>query len=202
MAKRADRKKFHILYKTTCLLTNRYYIGMHSTDNLEDNYIGSGKRLNYSIKKYGLENHQKEILELCETREALRNREKELVNPEVMKDPLCMNLKLGGEGGWDHIWKDPKHIENKRIQLIEMTKFRHKNGLVYYKNFSGKRHTSLTKHIIGSKNSLHQSGSKNSQFGKKWIFNEVEKRSIRIEPQELNFYLTKGWLIGRKIKFY
>ena len=53
------RKKPHIhyIYKTTCNVTKRYYIGMHSTTNLEDGYLGSGKRLRYSIRKYGKENH-------------------------------------------------------------------------------------------------------------------------------------------------
>ena len=46
-------KKYHFIYKTTNLLTGRYYIGMHSTDNLEDGYLGSGKRLRHSVNKYG-----------------------------------------------------------------------------------------------------------------------------------------------------
>ena len=29
-------KKFNFIYKTTCQITGRYYIGMHSTDNLDE----------------------------------------------------------------------------------------------------------------------------------------------------------------------
>lgn len=54
---RASRRKYHYIYKTKCLLTNKYYIGMHSTDNLDDGYVGSGKRLWYSINKHGLKKH-------------------------------------------------------------------------------------------------------------------------------------------------
>ncbi len=49
------QKTIHYLYKTTCLVTNRYYIGMHSTCNIDDGYMGSGKRLRYSIRKYGVD---------------------------------------------------------------------------------------------------------------------------------------------------
>lgn len=73
------KKKFHFIYKTTCIITNRFYIGMHSTENLEDGYIGSGKFLWYSIKKYGKENHKCEILEFLENRDCLKQREKEIV---------------------------------------------------------------------------------------------------------------------------
>ena len=56
------QKKCHYIYKTTCSITNRFYIGMHSTDNIDDNYLGSGKRLWNSINYHGKENHKKEIL--------------------------------------------------------------------------------------------------------------------------------------------
>ena len=32
--------KFYFLYKTTCIPSNRYYIGMHCTNNLNDGYLG------------------------------------------------------------------------------------------------------------------------------------------------------------------
>lgn len=96
----ADRRKHHIIYKTTCLITGRYYIGMHSTDDLGDGYIGSGKLLWRSIKKYGKDNHRMEVLEHHESRELLRARERELVTFELLKEDLCMNLTIGGHGGW------------------------------------------------------------------------------------------------------
>ena len=97
---RADKRKYHYIYKTTCLITNRYYIGMHSTENLEDGYIGSGKRLWHSIKKHGKENHVCEILEFLPGRKELAAREAQLVNEELLDDDLCMNLNVGGNGGW------------------------------------------------------------------------------------------------------
>lgn len=98
----ADRRKYHVIYKTTCLVTGRYYIGMHSTDNLADGYIGSGKRLWQSIQKHGAAQHVCEILEHLPSRETLRLREAELVNSALLEDKQCMNIALGGTGSWDH----------------------------------------------------------------------------------------------------
>jgi len=39
------QKKYHYIYKTTNILNYKFYIGMHSTDDLDDGYVGSGKRL-------------------------------------------------------------------------------------------------------------------------------------------------------------
>lgn len=99
---RADKRKFHYIYKIT-RFDGKYYIGMHSTDDLEDGYFGSGQLLWKSIKKHGKDKHTKEILEFLPSRQELRIRERELVNEEILKDSLCMNLTKGGEGGWSHI---------------------------------------------------------------------------------------------------
>jgi hypothetical protein len=96
MNKRADKRKYHYIYKIT-RCDGKYYIGMHSTDDLDDGYFGSGKQLWHSIKKYGRGNHSKIILEFCDTRAALRDREKQLVTIEKVNDKMCMNLIVGGE---------------------------------------------------------------------------------------------------------
>ena len=108
------QKKYHYIYKTTCMITGKFYVGMHSTDNLDDGYLGSGKILGYSRKKYGDENHVREILEYLPSRGDLKVREKELVNEELLADPLNINLKYGGDGGWDHIPKSKKYLEQLR----------------------------------------------------------------------------------------
>lgn len=100
---RTARKKHHIIYKTTCLKTGRYYIGMHSTNNLDDGYMGSGKRLWQSIKKHGLDQHRCEVIEHLPDRASLRAREAELVDQILLEDTQCMNIALGGHGSWDHV---------------------------------------------------------------------------------------------------
>ncbi len=96
---RASRRKFHLIYKTTCLETGKYYVGMHSTDDLDDGYLGSGRWLINSVKKYGKEKHVREIIEFVPTREQLRIREEQIVDQKMIDDDLCMNLDLGGQTG-------------------------------------------------------------------------------------------------------
>lgn len=91
--------KHHIIYKTTCLVTGKFYYGMHTTENLNDGYQGSGKILLNSIKKHGKANHLTEIIENLNSPAILKAREREIVNDELLSNPLCMNLKRGGEGG-------------------------------------------------------------------------------------------------------
>lgn len=89
--------KYHFIYKTVNKMNGKYYIGMHSTNNLDDEYLGSGQMLWHSIKKYGKENFSKEILEFLPDRKALNEREEQIVNKEIVSDPLCMNLRTGGQ---------------------------------------------------------------------------------------------------------
>ena len=73
---------------------------MHSSDNLNDGYLGSGTLLRRSINKYGKENHIIEILEFVNSREELAAREKEIVSLQEIAKKDCMNLKVGGNGGF------------------------------------------------------------------------------------------------------
>ena len=51
------------------------------------------------------------------------------------------------------------------------------------------------------KNSKHQSGAGNSNYGKVWIYNESLKISKSVPKYDLDKWLNEGWLKGRKLKF-
>lgn len=111
------RKKhsYHYIYRVTCNVTGKYYIGMHSTSNLEDGYFGSGKILKRSLNKYGKDNHSIEVLEWLSDRSSLKLREKEIVNESLLTDSMCMNLTIGGEGG--AIFKGRTHSDETKLQI-------------------------------------------------------------------------------------
>lgn len=208
------QKTIHYIYKTTCNITGRWYIGMHSTSNLEDGYMGSGKILRYSIRKYGKENHKKEILEYLSTRELLKEREKEIVTKELVGDGKCMNLKEGGDGGFineEHMMKCSKAgniaKKNKLANDLEYRKeYINKCSLALKKynesgkndspRFTNKTHSNESKTKIS--NSMKGKGSDilNSQYGTCWIMKgELNKK---IKKEELDKWIEEGWIKGRK----
>lgn len=91
-------KKFHIVYKTTNLINGKIYIGFHSTNNINDGYIGSGKALKWAINKYGKENFSREILYYCADREAARLLESTIVDKKFLARNDTYNLVEGGTG--------------------------------------------------------------------------------------------------------
>lgn len=97
------RRKHHIIYKTTCIITGKWYIGLHSTDDLNDGYIGSGTHLWRSIKKHGKHNHRTEILEHCSDRATLIKREAEIVTEDLLSQEACMNLMIGGNANAEEV---------------------------------------------------------------------------------------------------
>lgn len=73
---------------------------MHSTNNLDDNYYGSGFRLKKSLRKYGKALHIVEDLKFFDTREEMIFAEKKIVTTDLIKDRLCLNVIEGGTGGF------------------------------------------------------------------------------------------------------
>jgi hypothetical protein len=109
--------RYHFVYKTTNLKNQKYYIGIRSTNNLNDGYIGSGKHLGLAIKKYGKENFKREILYFLYTREMAAIKESELVTQELVDDPNCYNLKTGGFVGFSYN-DEWKRLVGERSKIV------------------------------------------------------------------------------------
>lgn len=92
-------KLYHFIYKTTNIKNNKYYIGKHSTNNINDGYIGSGKLLMRAIKKYGKQNFKFQILEFCNDSKNLNETEKRYITEDMVLSTNCYNIALGGQGG-------------------------------------------------------------------------------------------------------
>lgn len=91
-------KKYNFVYKTVNKENGKYYIGKHSTDDMDDGYIGSGSALKAAIKKYGSENFDLTVLKSFETNEEAYAYEESVVTKEVVSDKMSYNQRIGGSG--------------------------------------------------------------------------------------------------------
>jgi group I intron endonuclease len=115
-----------IIYKTTNLINQKFYVGKDTHNN--PNYYGSGKRLKLAIQKYGIENFKKEIIEICDSVEKLNERERFWIK-ELNAINEGYNISLGGDGG-DTISNNQRKYEIAKIhsQKMKMEKFNKKKG--------------------------------------------------------------------------
>lgn len=78
---------YHYIYKIIHK-NGRYYVGRHSTKNLNDNYMGSGKWVTHIKDKTSL---SKIILKFCSSEDELFQEEANILN-EHIDHPLNMNF--------------------------------------------------------------------------------------------------------------
>lgn len=118
LQKPAQTKKFNYVYVTTNLINGKKYIGDHSADTLEDNYLGSGRLIQKAIKKHGRENFKKEILENFSSKEQSFNAQEKYIREYNTLDPRGYNLHI--KGGWDPflILDSPLRLE-KYLKSLE-----------------------------------------------------------------------------------
>ena len=158
-------KKYYYIYKITFLkgsLKGKYYIGKHIGNNpdlVNDGYFGSGNMCIRYCKKYPPvigETIAKEILEVCDSKEELAECEKKWIGDLWETDENCVNLKRGGEGGWDFC-KGTKYSDEHRRKISDSLK-----GI--------KRTPEQNKW-----NSERQKGEKHPMYGKH-LSNETKKK--------------------------
>jgi hypothetical protein len=204
----------HILYRTTCALTGCYYIGIHSTINVDDGYLGSGKRLRDSIKKHGRHNHQRTILREAKGREELLDLEEQTITKDVLNDPKCLNLSIGGRAGIPGLKSQTKSDRLKTVWANE--EHRSKMSTVNAENARsgwskpGSREkriasTSVSSTKMWQSEDLRKAmsermrlctGEKSSQFGTCWVVKDGTAKKIKKEL--LDQYLAEGFARGRK----
>lgn len=89
---------YHFFYKITNNFNGKYYYGVHSTNDLNDGYMGSGYMIKKLIKKYGKDSFTKEILKYFDNEEEMFSYEKDFLTEDVINNEKCYNLVGGGNG--------------------------------------------------------------------------------------------------------
>ena len=139
-------KTYNYIYLIKNNINQKIYIGKHSTDNLDDGYMGSGILIKKAIQKYGIENFTKDYLAFCDSEDTLNYLEKFYIKKYKAKE-VGYNLTDGGEG-----LQNPNNEIRQKISASRKGKPR----------FLGRTHSSNTKQKI----SESHKGDKNPNFGK------------------------------------
>lgn len=138
----------YLIYKITNNINGKYYIGQHCTDDIYDQYMGSGKLIRKAEQKYGLSSFTKEILFDFDNFEDMNNKEIELVQLSncFPHDQMSYNLREGGYKG---------QISDYTKQLLS------KAQTIRFQNLTDEQ-----RQIWTEKLSKASSGENNPMFGK------------------------------------
>ena len=169
---------FYTVYKITNKLNNKYYIGMHQTKNINDGYMGSGKKLKLAIEKYGIGNFYKEILHVFDNEEDMRNKEKEL----VVLNEMSYNLCDGGKGGFGYLNRSGKSFRTGMKHTEESKKKMSHPGNTFTK---GKTWNEQQKQNLSVAMSNALKGKPKSEEHKRKIAEAIKRKHEQRKKAEL-----------------
>lgn len=204
----------YYLYEVKNSINGKIYVGVHQTSNIDDGYMGSGAVIKRAIKKYGIENFIKTILETFDDAPSMYQREREIVTDEFLTRPDVYNVRRGGLGGFDHLNDGSvEHIERTNRGRITCQLLRrgvwdpavrrlgqaHMTPEIQRKATTAAAQPDVVERRKLKYNQIqHQRGSKNSQFGTCWVWHELVG-SKKIQKELLPLYIEQGWSKGRKL---
>lgn len=195
-------------YITKNLITGQLYYGVHRTVDWNDNYFGSGKKLNAAIKQYGKQNFKKRIVAFFDNSDDMWEWERKIITKDVVVDNFYYNMIIGGTGVYgkevspfSHPQKYPKELHEKIIKNrnLAINKYRQEGR---GRNFSPREREigcmmanskkAKNKRRETYKKISHQQGKINSQYGTRWITDGVLNKKIKNTEK-----LELGWYYGR-----
>jgi len=168
-------------YITTNLLNNKKYVGMHSTNNVDDGYLGSGRLVLKAIKKYGKENFIREVLCFCKTpEEAFKNEAIFIKEYKTLVSENGYNLSpTGGVGssGGRHSEESIKATANANRgrkaskETIKRLKDSHKGQVAWNKGLTKKNNRSIkimAENMSGENHYMYgRTGEDNPLYGRR-----------------------------------
>ena len=198
-----NKKRHYLVYKTTCLINGKIYIGQHQTTNLDDGYLGSGRDLLLAIEEFGNENFKREILFDFDNFEDMNRKEKELVTEEFVSREDTYNVRLGGQNDdWFNFMNEKGLADNSRAVHLGgvATAKLMKEDMCFRQKMIEKISESCKKHWREHPENLIHSTP--WFLGKLWVYNEKLRQNKFVSKEESKKLLDKGRKKGRKMSFY
>lgn len=199
----------HFVYKTESP-DGYFYIGKHSTENVNDGYVGSGNW----VKSVDRSLLNRTILEFCETADVLVERETYHIQTNFF-NPKCMNL-IGQSTGWvkgrlrgdtwnrGKSWSSDVIAKNRQSNLKtrELMTQEQKDLVAHSISLANKGNKKpagfgegVRQRLAGVPKSIsHRSNIGLSSKNTKFINNSIINTKVKVE--QLPGYLSNGWNLG------
>ncbi len=188
---------FYLIYRTICIVNNKFYIGKHKTNNLNDNYLGSGKLLKTAIAKYGRNNFVREILHFCSSEEEMNELETKIVNAEMIMREDTYNIAIGGQGGLGvaQCISDEKRKEMTH-RMAQTKSGRTKEDFEYLQRISNKllgKNKFNTEHHRKNSERMSKENKENSERCR------THSEFMKIKMKGANNHNAKNWILENPI---
>lgn len=196
----------YIIYKIINKINNKFYIGVHKTKDVNDDYFGSGHYIKAAIQKYGKENFNKEILHVFTNKAEAYKKEKELVTEDLVKSNMCYNIKEGGSGGFDHVRAAGLHRSTRGLKIIHNTttnkikKVKSEDLNMYLQDgwALGFSPVALQRMSLGGKRKIqapeHRKKNSEAKKNSKVLYDPKTNKHKFVHISEIDSYLQNGWV--------
>lgn len=156
--------------------------------------MGSGKRLLNAMKKHGINNFKKDILEYFDSEESMYDKEIKIVDEKFLLREDVYNMKLGGPANFYYVNKAGL---NHKVDQHLILGNRIKSDPAYRAQFSAMMKEIQSRPEVKEKQkriALEQGINR----GRFWISNDAENKSIMTDEE--SFKLMTGWYKGLKYR--
>lgn len=139
-----DQEKYHgFIYVTVNKINGNKYVGQKTWGGIDpETYLGSGTYFRRAVRKYGRENFERYIIEVCKTQEELDDKETYWIN-----EGFGVNTTKSKD--WYNIKDGSQHGGNQRAGLSkeDYERWKRRIGASNKGKRAGKRHSMYGKHL-------------------------------------------------------
>jgi hypothetical protein len=181
---------YHFVYMTYNTQNFKFYIGKHSTSNLNDGYLGSGTYFKNALNSFGKEAFQRVYISFSQTEQECLDEESSIVSESFLQDYdfFCYNLSVGG---MTTILKTKSMIskdgEERKIPYEDVDKYLQEGW-----ELGAKRRPRLSRY---DDTEWWGRNSYEEKVETLWI-NDSNLIKTKIPPQELEYFQKEGWVEG------